>query len=415
MSRKIIILITLTLIAIIIFFGWSVFTDKSSSLVETIKDVLPFGSGENISRPATSDQRPATEEEQEIFDEFGQPTVNLFRLAVEPVAGAIVFNKSSTTPAVRYIDRPTGHIFEIILPKNNAVGALEKKRLSNKTLPKIYEAYFRPDGQVVLLRSLKDGSDTVENLTLTLTPPKATSTDGLYDVSAALLRGDIGDVAVGAGNTLYYSLKDSTAIVSSAFNNQALKTILTSAFTDWRLAAAGNNLMIYTKASANAPGYAYSLNTSNESLVRLLGPLNGLTAVLDASGTRLLYSYIESGSAKSSAKNLQTGAVIGILPVTLAEKCVWSVKNRGVVYCSSPVDGIGSNEPDNWYRGVTHFSDRLWRFDTNAEIAQILSEPEASLGVALDVYEPKLSPNEDYLIFINKTDLSLWALRLQSF
>lgn len=410
------IFIALGIIIILALAIWLLFfRNNNAPLAEVIRNALPFGSGEGINGPMTNDQSPMTGGGELAFDEFGQPTVNLFRLAVEPVAGAVTFNKSSTTEAVRYVDRATGHIFEIVLPNVGVPGQLKKIRISNKTLPKIYEAYFKPDGSTVLLRSLKDDSDTVENITLTLTPPKATSTDGLYSISAALLRGDIGDVAVGAGNTLYYSLTDSTAIVSSAWNSQALKTLLTSAFTDWRLAAAGNSLMIYTKASSDAPGYAYSLNSSNGSLNKLLGPLNGLTAVLDASGTRILYSYVEGRMAKSAAKNLQTGTVTDISPVTLAEKCVWGVKSKGVVYCASPTDGIGANEPDNWYKGLTHFSDRLWRFDTNGEIAQILSEPKVSLGVDLDVIEPKLSPNEDYLIFINKKDLSLWALKLESF
>ena len=389
------------------------FRNNNAPLAEVIRNALPFGSGENSGQPTDPSTSLGTSNQGE-FDEFGQPTVNLFRLAVEPVAGAVAFNKSSSTVAVRYVDRATGHIFEVILPKDTAMGALEKKRVANKTLPKIYEVYFRTDGQAVLLRSLKDDSDTVENLALTLTPPKATSTDGLYEISAAVLRGDIESVAVGAGNTLYYSLKDSGSIVSSAFNNIALKTLFSSVFTDWRLSAAGSSLIIYTKAGSAAPGYAYTLNQTNGNLTKLLGPLNGLAVMADSSGTHIAYSYNnQNGGAGMEAKNLQTGAVIDIPLATIAEKCVWSGKNRGVIYCGSPVSEIGGNEPDNWYRGVTHFSDRIWRFDTNTEIAQILSEPKASLNMDIDASDLKLSPNEDYLIFTNKRDLSLWALKLE--
>ena len=407
-------LIIIVVIVLAVVFGWALLSRPSGETVgQAINNVLPFGSGEGLEQPTTNNQQPTTGEDGQVFDEFGRPTAGLFRVVVEPVAGAVAFTRGTST-VVRYVDRATGHVYETNLTTS------KKTRITNKTLPKIYESYFRLDGQAVLLRSLKDDSDTVENLSLALTPPKATSTgstsspqaDGLYTVSATVLRGDIGSVAVGLGNTLFYSLRDSGSIVSSAFNNTALKTIFSSVFTDWRLAAAGNGVIIYTKASSNAPGYAYTLNTASGGLTRLLGPLNGLTVTPDASGTRLLYSYTESGLAKSSAKNLQSGAITDILPVTLSEKCIWSVKNRGIVYCGSPVNGIGASEPDNWYKGATHFSDRLWRFDTNAEIAQILSEPKASLGLDIDVVELKLSPTEDYLIFINKKDLSLWALRL---
>ncbi|MEK7227516.1 MAG: hypothetical protein AAB641_01330 [Patescibacteria group bacterium] len=414
MSKTFKISVVLILVILITVFSWAFFSRREGeSVEETLSNILPFGSGENAPGGTFGAESPGEAGEEEMFDEFGQPITALFRLAVEPVAGAVAFNKSSTTAAVRYVDRVTGHIFEIILPGNNALGMLQKKKISNKTLPKIYEAYFRPDGNAVLLRSLKDGSDTVENLSLTLAA--SSTADGLYNVSATSLRGDMGSVIVGFGNTLYYSLRDSGSIVSSSFNSAALKTIFTSIFTDWRLGTVGNNILLTTKASSDASGYAYTLNQSSGSLSKILGPLNGLTVTADAAGTHIVYSYMESGLAKSSAKNLQSGAIMEILPVTLSEKCVWSTKNKGVVYCASPVDGIGANEPDNWHRGITHFSDRLWRFDTNGEIAQILSEPKTGLGLDLDVAEPKLSPNEDYLIFINRRDLSLWALKLEPF
>ena len=42
-------------------------------------------------------------------------------------------------------------------------------------------------------------------------------------------------------------------------------------------------------------------------------------------------------------------------------------------------------------------------------------EPKPTLGIDIDAVELKLSPDEDYLIFINKTDLTLWAIKLEQF
>ena len=281
-------------------------------------------------------------------------------------------------------------------------------------MPKIYEAYFRPDGNAVLLRSLKDDSDVVENRVFTLTSPKSTSTDNLYTVSSTALRGDISTIAVaGTGNTLFYALRDVSSVVSSTFNGTGSKTLLTSPFSDWRLAMTGNSLVLHTKASTNVSGYAYTLNTSNGVLTKILGPLNGLLALPNASGNQVLYSYVENNETRLFAKNLQSKDVSEISPATLAEKCVWSAKNTNTVFCGAPTYNPEAGEPDNWYSGVTHFSDRIWSFDTSIEIAKILAEPKENLGIDIDVIEPKLSPNEDYLIFVNKTDLSLWALRLE--
>ena len=424
MRKIIIILIIILSIAVIALAGWYFLLRNSNvPVVETVLGILPFGEGGgDTTRPTTDPSTSLGASNQGdqsttgTNDKFANPTANLFRISTEPVAGVVVFNinnKGTSTVIARYIDRATGHIYDADL------ATLEKTRVTNQTLPKIYEAYFRPDGNAVLFRSLKEDSDVVENLSLALTPPKAVSTGSpqatstLYTISSTLLRGDIGTVAVGSGNTLFYTLRDTSSVVSSAFSGTGVKTLLTSSFTDWRLVTAGNSLIAYTKASASVAGYAYTLNTSSGALTKTVGPFNGLTAVPNSAGDRVLYSYFENNQTKLFFKNLKSGTVSEILPATLAEKCVWSAKKAGIIFCGTPVDGTLGTEPDNWYRGLSHFSDYIWHFDTGSEIAQLLAEPEKSLDTKIDLVDPKLSPNEDYLIFINKTDLSLWALKLQ--
>ncbi|OHB09855.1 MAG: hypothetical protein A3G05_00875 [Candidatus Zambryskibacteria bacterium RIFCSPLOWO2_12_FULL_45_14] len=415
MKKIIIISITVLLILLVTFFGWYLIVKSPDSSAEAIRGILPFGTAGDTGQPTTNPSTPLGASDQSTTDEFGKPTASLFRISMEPVAGAVILNKGTSTVVVRYVDRATGHIYESNLT------TLAKTKITNQTLPKIYEAYFRSDGNAVLFRSLQNDSDTVENFSLSLTPPKATlastsspqATDGLYTVSATALRGDINAVAVGSGNTLFYALRDTKTLVSSAFNGTGVKTLFTSPFTDWHLVPVGNNLVIYTKASAYVPGYAYTLNTASRTLTKIIGPLNGLTVRPNASGNRILYSYTEGSGTKLFANNLQSKDVSEIFPPTLAEKCVWSVKNVGVVFCGAPTSGLGSGEPDNWYRGATHFSDRIWRFDTNTDIAEVLAEPKQNLDIDIDVLDLKLSPNEDYLIFINKNDLTLWGLKLE--
>jgi hypothetical protein len=407
MRKILIILITIISVAVVALVGWYLFVgDPKTPTTEVIRNILPFGAVEDAIQPATN---PSTllgaSNRSTTTDELSRPTANLFRISDTPVAGSVVFTKNAQAIA-RYVDRATGHIYDVNLSTR------EKAKVTNQTLPKIYEAYFRADGNAVLLRSLKDNSDIVVNQTLTLTAPKSTSTDDLHTVSSTAIRGDIGALAVGSGNTLFYALRDTSSVVSSAFNGTGVKTLFSSPFTDWRLASALNSLIVYTKASTNVAGYAYTVNTSNGTLTKILGPLNGLTAIPNTSGNRVLYSYVEGGRTRLFVKNIQSKALSEILPRTLAEKCIWSIKKVSLLFCGVPTDDVGVGEPDNWYRGVTHFSDRVWLFDTNTEIAQVLAEPKQSFNIDMDIFEPKLSPNEDYLIFTNKTDLSLWALKL---
>ncbi len=412
MKKILIISLAVISIALVAFLGWYfLLRDPEVPLVEVINNSLPFGSEDNPLSPV-SGQRPV-EETPELVDQFSSPSANLLRLSTTPVAGAVVFERGKR-PIVRYVDRATGHLYDVVLPTETSPVALEKTKVTNNTLPKIYEAYFRTDGNAVLLRYLKDDSDVVENLSLALSPPQGTSTDALYTVASTALRGKISAVALGPGNALFYALKDTSSIVTSTFNGASVRTILTSPFTDWRLAAAGGHLIVYTKASARIAGYAYTLNTSNRALAKILGPLNGLVAVPNTSGNQVLYSYVENDKTKLFAKNLAKNTLSEILPATLAEKCVWSARDTSVLFCGAPTDNPGSREPDEWYRGATHFSDDIWLFNTNSGVGKVLAEPKQSLRIDIDVAEPKLSPNEDYLIFLNKNDLTLWALRLEA-
>ncbi len=395
---------------IIIIFGilvvlglgaWIFLRDGEAPVVENIRDVLPFGSGEDINIPAL----PADDTVGEItsFDNGAGAEGKVFRISNTPVAGFVILARESNTFA-RYVDRATGHIFETNLETN------EKTRITNQTMPQIYEAHFRADGSEVLMRSL-DESGAINNLTLSLTAPRATSTE-LYSISATNLRGDIDSVLTGSGNTLFYVLKDTGTIVSSTFTGSNLRTLFTSIFNNWRLERAGGNLIAYTKASAEASGFAYTLSSSGGSLSKLLGPLNGLTAIANSNGSRILYSYTEGGLTRLFARTTQNNTSNEILPATIAEKCTWSAEENNVFFCGTPLSPISGREPDNWYSGRAHFSDYVWRFDTDSEIAQLISNPKTDFDLDLDVYKPKLSANDEYLVFINKRDLTLWSIKL---
>lgn len=400
---KKILLISIPIIAsviLVLFFIVGRVSKSDEPIVNIPAGTSPFGSGEGF----ISEEVPTTlsneEGVEELYNEEGVPVANFFRVSDGPVAGAVVFTRNTQT-IVRYVERSTGHISEVVLPQRKATEALAPRKISNNTLPKVYEAHFRSDGSSVLLRMLENDTDAQRNLTLNL----ATTSSG------TLLRGVLGDVATGAGNSLIYTVEDSKIIASSDFSGNNIKALLNTSFMDWRLAQAGTGVLMFTKPAANYPGYAYILNSAG-SLNKILGPLNALSATIDPTGNQLFYSYKDKGFAKSSTINLRTGVVVEISPATLSEKCVWMPKKTGRVICGVPTGNISSREPDSWYRGETSFSDRIWEFDTNQEIAQILEEPKPKFNIDLDVIEPKISPSEDYLIFMNKRDMTLWALKL---
>ncbi len=378
---------------------WYFFIRTSDNPVaQTINNVLPFGDGgENLPFSVT-DKDP-----NNPFgtDSAGRPIAKLFQVSSLPVAGAVGIIKDGET-IIRYTERGTGHIIDA------DPDTLAKVKISNTTMPKIYEALWTPDGNSVLHRTTRAGSEEIEN-TLVKIIPVGTSTRE-YKIETTLLRGDKGDTVV-RNTSLGYVLRDSGVIATSALDGSNQSVLFASAFTDWNLFSTDTTLVALTKPSAQVSGFAYTV--SSQGLTKLLGPLNGLMILPSPIGGRYLFSRISGSVLSLTATNFNEGSSVEIFPATFPEKCVWSKKITSILYCGSPEGGIKPNEPDNWYQGISHYSDSIWRFDTQTNFSDVLNEPKKNFDVDIDVEEPILTPDEDYLIFRNRNDLSLWALKLE--
>jgi hypothetical protein len=331
----------------------------------------------------------------------------LFKISGDPVAGAVVIVENGQE-VVRYSDRATGHIYDV------DPLTLQKIEVANTTLPEIYQALWKPDGSQVIYRSLSDDGNTSINTSLALTAPKSTSTGAEYNITTTQLQGNV-SAMVGGIKQIAYVLKDTGSVGISGFAGEKPQTILSSAFSEWQIAWNTTNLELTTNASASTEGFSYSLNTASGSLTKVLGPLTALTTLADPAGGQILYSYIDTNANTVFAvENTKTGVSTTIMPATFPEKCVWSLQTKNTVFCGAPSSAIDANEPDSWYQGITHFSDQIWEFNTSTGNATLLADPKKNFGVDIDLINPTLSPNEDYLVFMNKTDLSLWALKLSS-
>ena len=156
MKKTLKIILIVAIVVVVGLLGWFwLLPGSSAPVADKIKDILPFGSGEGINIP-TNDIQDTINNEQGAQE--GLESI-LFQISKEPVAGFVAFNKRATT-TIRYADRATGHIYDV-----NPF-TLEKTKITNKTLPKIYEAHFRDNGNAVVFRSLVNDSDTIENLSV---------------------------------------------------------------------------------------------------------------------------------------------------------------------------------------------------------------------------------------------------------
>ena len=372
-------LLIIPIFVIVILGAWALWPRASEAPVEDPQTGLPFGEGGGGSS-TFSQTITNTEGEIKLIGGSGaNEATKLWKLTNSPIAGFVVLQRSAST-TVRYADRATGHVFDISLPK------VVKNRVNNNTLPKIYKAVFRSDGNAVIYQSLGEDLETIESLSINLA---STTTP------ARALSNNIESLTAGTGDLIYYIIKDSSKIVSSNFAGGNTRELFSSAFNNWRISPP----LIYTKPNANIGGYLYSLSP----LRKVAGPLNGLTAV--SGSNKILYSYFEGGVLKLNASG------VDVLPAALAEKCIWSRKNLQTFYCGTSTGGVSAVDLNKWYLGETSFSDYIWSFNTNTEAAKLIFEP-TDFGVSLDVISPALSSDEKYLVFMNKSDLTLWAVGL---
>lgn len=401
---KKILAISFAAIVLALLAWYFLFPGSAVPVVNQVQDYLPFGRGKN-SQLTTDNGRPTTEDGGPYTETDPAKRPNLFKISAEPIAGAVSFsiNGSST---VRYVERATGHIYDVNLV------TMEKSPVVKTTIPKVYEAHFKPDGSAVIFRRLMADGETIESTSYALLPPQSTSTGALHRTIATALRSNISELAAGS-SAIFYVTKEGTSILSAAYDGSRETTLFTGAFNEWRLSLAGENLIMTTKASASAPGYSYVLNTRTRNLGKLFGPLNGLVVLSNPTFSRLAYAWNDSGAINLSATTLSNGLVSRVFPTTLAEKCAWSRIEEDILYCGTPNKGISASEPDGWYQGRTRFSDRIWLFNVDTGYTGLLADPEKNSGVTIDAEKLFLSPAEDYLIFRNRNDLSLWALKLE--
>lgn len=402
MSKKILLTVFITLF-VLAGGAWYYYLrhSPSSPLAQTLGNILPFGSGgDNV--PGTSSGNANPDGTAGTFNP--NTSTHLFKLTDTPIAGAIAFQRGGEL-VVRYAERATGHIYEI------KPVSLEKTQILNQTQPKIYNAIWKKDGSAVIYQTLQNDTDTILSTSISLIPPSGTSTSDLYSVKTSALPVNTNELTVGL-NTIAYTQKASRSVTQATFDGAKPSVLFVGAFNQWLLALAGDNtLVLTTKPSSNTPGYSYAIDAKTKTLRKILGPLNGLSVLPNQNFSRIAYSSSESNFS-FTAKNLSTGTESRLFPATLADKCVWSLKKPADLYCGAPSD-VGAGEPDQWYQGIVHFADRLWRFDTSSDISDIIADPQKDFGVAIDAEKLFLSPDEDYLFFTNRNDLSLWALKLE--
>ena len=299
-------------------------------------------------------------------------------------------------PAIRYVERKNGHLYKMLL-KDKA-----PEKISNSTIPSIYEAYFNKEGNTTIYRYLTN-NDVISTFLASL--GKAT---GEY------LPTNITDLSVSEDkNRFFYLVKSGNSVTGFVqnFETGAKQNVFSHQLTEW-LSSWDNkgNLYLSTKPSYVAPGSMYILKQNNKTLSKILGGIKGLTTKISPDGTRVLYSVTTSKGPRLMAYVIEGRKKVDLDSYGLADKCIWS-KDSINVFCSIPAVVRGNQYPDVWYQGRVSFDDYFVKIDTNEN--EIYTLADSTQETPVDGTNFVLDKDENNLFFINKKDYTLCGLDIR--
>src|SRR3989344_9187501 len=182
--RKIILILTIILIiaiGVMLYFALTRQTPKDAT-DGVGSQSSPFGPSSSGTVSDNGAPVASTEANQEAPANNVVNIPRLRHLTLVPTSGDVILTKQidvirdrvkvkETEYSVRYMDRATGHIFDI---KTNA---LAPEQISNTTIPKIYEALFTPDGNSFIARLLSETNpDQILSYYVTMKDKKVATT-----------------------------------------------------------------------------------------------------------------------------------------------------------------------------------------------------------------------------------------------
>ena len=299
--------------------------------------------------------------------------------------------------SVRYIERQTGHVFEIGPQGENPA------RLTNTTIPKIFDAIWSPDTSRALLRyteneSLRTVSATFQASTTRISPLPLTA-------SAAFAPSPLTKLAFFVSDT-------SGGRVRTAESDGSRPTdILTTPFPDFLISWPDKNtLSLSSRPSGTTDGFLYSYTLDTKRLSKVAGSIPGLEVLWSPDMRRIVFSSYDTQSRlpRLSVMDIKTRAIQDLETTAMASKCAFSVRNTNTLYCGLTTNPPAGLYPDEWLQGALVMNDDLWKIDLTT-----LEKTKLGADRVFDVIRPRVSPDERFLYFVDKKNNSLWSYKLK--
>ncbi len=359
---------------------------------------VPQSVDEVFGKFTNSTDAPIFTEEDETDEDFGDiyedevdtSKKRLRQLTTRPTAGAII-----TDSTVRFVERGTGHIYEIDLRSGG-----EEKIISGTTQTRTLRAIFAQDGNTVALTS-EEGGKLITKL--------RTYANGWNEVAELPERAEeIGFSVDGKNLHFFVSNINSSGGAAYAYSLEKgeAKEIFRLPMSDIRIQW-GTTTYIHTIPSHKSIGYVYRVG-KNGGLEYVTAGGAGLMAIHHASGT--LVSTLENGEIVT--RDTVTGEVP--LLTLFTEKCTVNQMWQYLLICASPATLPETNVyPDDWYKGLVGFTDLVFSVKSASSTVTVLSNLERESGRPIDVSAIGTDSTGLLVYLINKYDNALWLLDLR--
>jgi hypothetical protein len=421
MFRKILIIILIVFIIIIIgllILAFSISRNSNGEVTvqDSFKELVSFG--DNASKDFTNrfndtlnrstdfigqDDAPNTQDDTDVS------ALLLRKITTFPVAGAIAKKDKNEKTIVKFIARENGHIFEVPSDSNSS------ERVSNTTILRIWDALWLSSGEEFIARFIDEDETAIESFYAKIIPKEERDNDNA--LSGSFLQKNIKEITYAKDrNKIFYIVPNgsgSIGIISNPDGSNKVQ-IFDSPISEWKAQWAEKDTIAFTtKTSSDIQGYLYFLDIKTEKLTSILAGVDGLTTLINNNANKVLFTRNDTDKLLLSVFDIKKNEVIDLPLWALTEKCVWSEENSSIIYCGVSSFIPRGDDLDAWYKGLISFSDSVWMIDIETQTAKILVNPVDIVGEEIDLIKPILSSDENYLLFVNKKDSTLWQLKLK--
>jgi len=403
----------LTTIAVIIYFSFFKKEDVTTPISNVSNTPFnPFGVQRNPDGTLTSPRATSTpiSTSTEVI-----PLPKLRLISADPVAGFIASSTSGSSTIIRYVERGRGHVYE------TKTDGAEVNKIINKTAPNVYEATWLQNGKDYLIRYMEndDVKEKISSRIVSLEKARTSSTsESLYNSRVVYIE-DGADSIVPSNDlkdpSFLYSLSDASGVNLYKNNIQLSKVekIFSTPYKYWNVFwPEKDTLLMANKPSAYGPGHSYSYNLTNKTLTPIVSG-TALEILPNKNNLNLAFSEIKNGRYILSVIDTKTGKISETPLQTMASKCVWGNRDSLTIYCAVPIEFPSGIYPEDWFRGLVGLNDKIWKYDIETDAIDIVGNPRELSGRSIDVINMSIDPKDQYLLFQNKDDLSLWSLEIK--